>query len=218
MPIHETLLIETRTHGRALLQRGTPPVLGLLVGFHGYAENAAHQLERLTRIPVAERWSVLSVQALNRFYRGRTEDTVASWMTREDRLTAIADNVAYVDNAVNAVAEEAAGPVIFAGFSQGVAMAFRAAVRGAQTPRGLIAVGGDVPPELFTDAGRCPDVLLVRGEADEWYTEQKMAADLATLTSRGVRVRAEVLPGGHEWTGHVSAVAGQFLRELSGSG
>jgi predicted esterase len=198
-----------------LLRRGTPPISGLLVGFHGYAENAAHQLDRLTRIPAAERWNVLSVQALNRFYRGRTEDTVASWMTREDRLTAIADNVEYVDAAVNAVGHEAAGVVIFAGFSQGVAMAFRAAVRGARMPRGLIAVGGDVPPDLFTDAARWPDVLLVRGEEDEWYTQEKMAADLAALTSRGVHVRAEVLPGGHEWTGDVSAAAGQFLRELA---
>ena len=50
-------------------------------------------------------------------------------MTRQDREAAIADNIDYVDRVV-AATRTAAEPLVFAGFSQGVAMAFRAAVRG----------------------------------------------------------------------------------------
>ena len=50
-------------------------------------------------------------------------------MTKEDREPAIADNTAYVANVLSAVAEEfgLTRPLIYAGFSQGVAMAYRAA-------------------------------------------------------------------------------------------
>ena len=79
-------------------------------------------------------------------------------MTRQDRELAIADNLAYVDGVIDAASREmAATParLVLAGFSQGVAMAFRAAAA-ATTRRvdGVIAVGGDVPPEI--DAARSP--------------------------------------------------------------
>ena len=41
------------------------------------------------------RWS--SIQGLHRFYQRRTNEVIASWMTRQDRELAIADNLAYVD-------------------------------------------------------------------------------------------------------------------------
>ena len=87
--------IAATTHGRYLV---VPPAnaeasSGLLVGFHGYAEPAAAAMERLQTIPDAGHWRLVAIQGLNRFYRGRSTDVVASWMTREDRELAIADNV-----------------------------------------------------------------------------------------------------------------------------
>ena len=76
------LLIETPTHGRVLVREaGGQAPAGLLVGFHGYAETAEIQMARLEAIPGADAWTLLSVQALHRFYRGRSEEVVASWMT-----------------------------------------------------------------------------------------------------------------------------------------
>src|SRR5580698_5319071 len=101
----------------------------MLVGFHGYGEDAETQLERLRAIPGSAGWIVVSIQALHRFYERRTNHVVASWMTRQDRDAAIADNIDYVQNCLNAVSAEwpTDGKIVFAGFSQGVAMAFRAA-------------------------------------------------------------------------------------------
>ena len=47
--------------------RGIP--LGLLVGFHGYMENAEMQMQRLEAIPGGLEWTLVSIQALHRFYR-----------------------------------------------------------------------------------------------------------------------------------------------------
>jgi predicted esterase len=210
-------LVETPVHGRVLVRPASGAV-GILVGFHGYAENAAIQLDRLTAIPGTDEWVLASIQGLNRFYRGRSQDTVASWMTREDRYHAISANVAYVDRAITRVRKECGGtdengaPLFLAGFSQGVAMAFRAAVHGLNKADGVIAVGGDVPPELLRipDA-RFPPVLLIRGARDDWYTQPKLDADVAALQERGVAVSALVVDAGHEWSPEVSAAAARFL-------
>src|SRR5262249_12576307 len=118
--------VEAMTHGRYLIE--APAVgLPLLVGFHGYAESAEIQMERLRAVSPA--WILLSIQGLHRFYRGRSQEIVASWMTSQDRELAIMDNKRYVANVIEKVMNEhSVGPGRFyTGFSQGVAMAFRAA-------------------------------------------------------------------------------------------
>jgi poly(3-hydroxybutyrate) depolymerase len=125
-------IIAATVHGRYIaIPPSTPGPAPILVGFHGYGEDAEAQLERLRAIPESRRWLTVSIQALHPFYQRRTERVVASWMTRQDREAAIADNVAYVSGCIDAVAAEwpTMPTVVFAGFSQGVAMAFRAAVR-----------------------------------------------------------------------------------------
>ena len=210
----EVRRIAATTHGRVLVHHPRTTSRGLLVGFHGYLENADIQLERVLAIPGALEFTVLSVQGLHRVYRGRTDEVVASWMTRQDRESAIADNLAYVDAAV-ASALKLAPPLVYAGFSQGAAMAFRAAVRGAQRASGVIAVGGDVPPELLSDAAaRFPPVLLARGERDEFYDRAKFDADFVALVARRTRVTPLVFEGGHEWNAATSFAAGEFLAEI----
>jgi predicted esterase len=210
----ELLLVETPVHGRVLVRRGTNG--HLLVGFHGYAETAAEQLARLEAAAAAKDWTLASVQGLNRFYRGRTQDVIAGWMTREDREVAIADNIAYVDRTIERIRETCAadGTLVFAGFSQGVAMAYRAAVRGRFPASAVIAVGGDVPPELVAAGSVFPRVMIVRGARDEWYSQAKLDADVAALRRCGARITYHVCDAGHEWSSPVVAHTDDFLRSL----
>lgn len=188
-----------------------------LVGFHGYGENAETQLERLRAIPGSEQWRIISIQGLNRFYQRRTNQVVAGWMTSQDRESAIADNIAYVKACIE-TESPAKYPVIFAGFSQGVAMAFRAAAHAVPRAAGVIAVGGDVPPELeAADLCRIGAVLIARGAADEWYKEGQFADDQRRL-SASVPVRGIALRGGHEWPDDLIPAAAEFLRERFQSG
>jgi predicted esterase len=211
----DTLLVPATTHGRVLIQRPSATPAGVLVGFHGYAEDASVQLSRLTAIPGADAWLLVSVQALHRFYRGRSQDVVANWMTSQDRELAIADNVAYVDKAMEGATADSSLPIVYAGFSQGVAMAFRAALQGRRLAAGIIAVGGDVPPEIRENPGvRFPRTLLARGTGDDWYTTAKLEADVAAIERHGGHAEAFAFDGGHEWTVAVSTAAGRFLADL----
>lgn len=210
----KTLNVETRTHGRVLVRETEAAALAL-IGFHGYAENADIQMERLARIPGADRWTLIAVQGLHRFYRGRSETVIASWMTRQDRDLMIADNIEYVDRVIEA-AVPAGPPIVTIGFSQGVAMAFRAAVRGARRAAGVIGVGGDVPPELLADpASRFPPVLLTSGDRDDWYTPARLESDAAALRTRGIPFETLVYGGAHEWTTDAATAASSFIHRLA---
>jgi predicted esterase len=210
--------IAVTTHGRYLVD--SPPVgqsRGLIVSFHGYAESAETALGRLQAIPGSAQWTLVSIQGLHRFYRGRSSDVVASWMTRQDRELAIDDNNAYVSAVVAAVRRDSpvGSPLLFAGFSQGVAMAFRAAVSSATPVSGVLAVGGDVPPELSTDqVARLPFVLLARGNADEWYTHVQWETDQARVRTADVELVALRFEGGHEWHADVNRAAASVLERV----
>lgn len=221
MPGRYAMLIRTipaTVHGRYLVE--LPPGPGphpVLVGFHGYGQNAEIHLEQLRAIPGAAGWLLAAVQALHPFYDRTNTRVLASWMTRLDRELAIADNVRYVAQAVEAIRREhAAGPpLVYAGFSQGVAMAYRAAAAAGHASQGVIVLGGDVPPELADTALESfPPVLLGRGRRDEWYTDEKHRADLALLRSRGVKVETVLFDGGHEWGPAFQEAAGAFLSRL----
>ena len=210
--------IETATHGRYLVEPAAAPTgAPLLVGFHGYGEHAERHLAELRRIPGSGGWLRVAVQSLHRHYSADRRHVVGSWMTREDRELAIADNIAYVRRVVAAVrARYAAGDaLVYCGFSQGVAMAYRAAVHGGHACRGVIALAGDVPPELRSEpAAAWPAILIGRGRTDAWYTQDKLESDLACLAGAGAAVDTLVFDGGHEWTAAFRAAAGRFLAAL----
>lgn len=214
----ETRLIEATIHGRYVLDvparsEGAP----LLVGFHGYGENAERHLEELQRIPGAGRAVLCAVQALHPFYN-KTGQVIACWMTRLDREQAIADNIRYVASVVAEVKRQlpVSERLVYLGFSQGAAMAYRAAAGSGHPCQGLIVLGGDVPPELEQqDLSRFPPVLLGRGSSEEWYDAAKMEHDVEFLRSRNVDVRPVIFQGGHEWTDEFRAAAGEFLREVT---
>ena len=209
-----TRTIRTATHGRYLIDipdhsRAT------LVGFHGYKENAAIHMDVLRRIAGVRAIGLVSIQGLHRFY-SRGNDVVANWMTKEDREQAIADNIDYVGSVLTTIADEfgITRPMIYAGFSQGVAMAYRAAAFVQRPCDGVIALAGDLPPDVAPVASSLPRTLIGRGSEEEWYTADKSAKDLEALRAAGVKVEEFVFEGGHEWTPQFCARAAAFVDEL----
>jgi predicted esterase len=221
--VTEERTIAVASHGRYVvaLPGDSPTATSsapLLVGFHGYAEDADIHLDRLRSIPGASRWLIVSIQGLHSFYRGRSSEVVASWMTRQNRDLMIADNLQYVSAVIDEVRREwhPGAATVFAGFSQGVAMAFRAAAAGRHQATGIIALGGDVPPELATESlGRIHEALIGRGEQDDWYTPQKFADDESRLRAARTNVVVTTFDGGHEWTADFNRVAAAFLDRLA---
>jgi len=206
--------ISTTTHGRYLVEIPEHSS-ATLVGFHGYQENAAITLEVLRQIAKGRSIGIVSIQGLHRFYT-KANDVIASWMTKEDRELAIADNVAYVAKVMSAVADEygITRPLIYVGFSQGVAMAYRAAALVQRPCDGVIALAADVPPDVAPLAASIPKVLLGRGTEDAWYTSEKAAKDRQVLEGAGVTVVEHVFDGGHIFAPEFIDRAGAFVDEL----
>ena len=212
------LSVQTPTHGRVLIEDAAGSFSGrVMVAFHGYSQSADDMLAEVRQIPGADRWRLVSVQALHRFYTRRDQQVVASWMTRQDREHAIADNIAYVNQVVAEVADDAE-VLVYAGFSQGAAMAYRAAICGRRTAAGIIALAGDIPPELkpAPGGGPWPRVLIGAGSSEEWYTPERVDTDVAFLQDSGVTHEVVRFQGGHEWTSEFRAAAGRWLESVSG--
>ena len=186
----------------------------MLVGFHGYAQSAEAMLEHLRAIAAGRNYCLASVQALHPFYT-RLQEVVASWMTSQDREHAIADNTAYVWSVVRAVEREhgATRPLVFVGFSQGAAMAYRAAAAGQCD--GLIVLAGDVPPDVAPRVSALPPMLTGWGTRDAWYTEEKAARDREVLTRGGARFEECAFDDEHVWHESFSARARDFLQAFA---
>jgi predicted esterase len=210
----ETRTIAAQTHGRYLIEG--PSGAPMLVGFHGYMENAAVQMEILRRIAGDREWLLVSVQGLHRFYNRAHNVVVANWMTGEDRDLAISDNLAYVKSVIEEARSDfdAMPTLALVGFSQGVAMAYRAAAFVMKCD-GLILLAGDVPPDVAPVAKSLPPILLGRGARDDWYDEAKAAKDAEILRSAGVALEEHVFDGGHEWDGSFIERARAFIEPLN---
>jgi predicted esterase len=222
------LSVETVTHGRVLVEepersraledaagpdrsrRAVPASRGWLVGFHGYGQSAEDMFAELQRLDPDRAWSIAAPQALHRFYTRGDERIVASWMTRQDRELAVADNVEYCNRLGSHLelpyqAGKAGPSLVFLGFSQGAAMAYRAAALGRFPARAVIALAGDIPPEvravdpatLRRHIGR---VLIGAGTRDHWFTTAKADADASFLASIGVPHELVRFDGAHEWS------------------
>lgn len=212
--------VEATVQGRYWVRDAAKPgETPVLVGFHGYGEDAEALLREINFIPGLTDWKLIAIQGLHPFYRTRTGQVVASWMTSLDRESAIRNNIDYVSTVLERELGSSDGadsaPLVFTGFSQGTAMAYRAAAGTGRDCRGVVALGGDVPPELKDGAlSGLPVALLGRGSRDEWYTEEKLEEDMRALSSQGVDCRPVRFDGGHEWTDGFRTMVGRFLEAL----
>ncbi len=175
---------------------------------HGYAQLAERFLRPFEALDDGTR-RIVAPEGLSRFYvhpeppPSGAGHVGASWMTREDRLTDIADNVAYLDALARHVFRQTDRQTValrVLGFSQGALAAARWAAQGTTRVDQLILWGGGLPPEL--DVAAAPSlgarpVLLVRGEQDAYYDATKIAADAQRLADAGVTARTVTFAGGH---------------------
>jgi len=93
-------------------------------------------------------------------------------------------------------------------------MAYRTACALPHPVSGVIALAGDIPPELDAAMlGHIPVVVIGRGSRDEWYSEEKLAADEARLGSASVKPVVVRFEGGHEWTPEFGETVSVRLRE-----
>jgi predicted esterase len=179
---------------------------------HGYRQLARRFVSRFRPLDDGSRL-VVAPEALSRFYvdpapgRHAPEARVgATWMTREDRETEIADYVGYLDEVLERVRGGLAGPpgsTVVLGFSQGCHTAARWTVLGRVRPDRLVLWGDHAPPDLPEEARErlAPvRVTVVHGTRDPSVSGRGPGVPPAAdrLSVLGVAWEHVTYVGGHE--------------------
>lgn len=164
-----------------------------LIALHGYGQLAtyfARKFENLTGL-----MDVVVPEGTNRFYLDGTSGRVgASWMTKEDRLTDITDNLNYLKSLVEHlnVYEE----IYLLGFSQGGATASRYFAQDSRM-KGLFLWASVFPPDLKeTDIIRDERLkIFFLGQQDPYFSPENQKKALALYANLGFET--ETFAGEH---------------------
>ena len=179
---------------------------------HGYGQLAAPFLEDFRAIDDGTRL-IVAPEALSRFYEGdvqarlhREAKVGASWMTREDRETEIADYMAYLDTLHDSIVSRMSDggrniPVTVIGFSQGGAAATRWVASGRVEAARLVVWGSQLPPEIdLADVNsklRRAETTLVIGSTDMFATPKIVERERARLDAVSFSYQYRTFQGGH---------------------
>jgi predicted esterase len=206
--VHEHRFHTSRSARYFTLGEAGPDTTDLWIACHGYGQLARDFLEGFEPISALER-VIAAPEALSRFYAGSPDARQpgarvgASWMTREDRLAEIEDQVAYLDGvAAELSARTAEGTRLrVLGFSQGVATVCRWIGLGRSRPVEIILWAGEIPADLpdplLGERLGSARVRLVSGTRDRLLPDALVAHHETRLRAAGIDPIVHRFDGGH---------------------
>lgn len=171
--------------------------------FHGYGQLSRFFVEKFKTLDPAKHF-ILAPQGLSKHYRnGFTGRVGASWMTKEDRLTEIENQYAYLDEVMRHYPQIANKQVVFFGFSQGVSTMCRYAAHAKIPFSKMILWAGTFPPELtrtdFDFLSGSEEVIYYTGDQDPFYEEgMKEKQEEVAQSVMGIRPTIRIFSGGHQ--------------------
>ena len=196
---------------------GSGDVRSVWYVLHGYRQLAERFIARFSDIATPSRL-IVAPEALNRFYlddgdgtrvHGAESQVGATWMTRHDRATEIADYVAYLDTLDRSLKLPRGTRRIVLGFSQGSQTAARWAVLGRRRVHRLVMWGGVLPPDLPVQERayrlRALRPAFLRGAQDPSLSADDLAGQKERLAALDVDAVVVTHPGGHTVAPHALA-------------
>ena len=200
--------LTVRRSARYVRLGGEGKIRDVWVCIHGYGQLARRFARDLGALVVPGRL-VLVPEALNRFYQATPSDdhrnapVGATWMTREDRESEIADYVAYLD-ALHAAEVAPLGPtarVTALGFSQGVTTTVRWSLLGASRVDRLVCWAGALPHDVdlavHATKLRAMQPAVVIGTRDEFADWASVEAQVKRLDDAGIAHSLHRFDGTH---------------------
>ena len=174
---------------------------------HGYGQLAGDFIRFFSDL-AADDSRVVAPEALNRYHAlnpdvaaARDRPVGATWMTREDRESEVADYVEYLD----AVFDEVTGGSLADGN--------RVIAHGRVPATRLVLWGGLVPPDAELSRGpqalRGVPLTFVLGSRDHYVSEAALDEDVARMGRAGIAASVVRFEGGH-------AVSRSACRQLTG--
>ncbi len=174
----------------------------LLIVLHGFGQVAGQFIKVFE--PLAKKGILVAApQGAHQFYTHLKKGQVGfSWLTRYERDQSVVDFVGYMEQFYKLLQERFevdSQRVFMLGFSQGVSMAYRTWAHSSLPVRGVIACGGDLPPDIVEQLDSLPPIriLLVHGRQDEDVSPEKAKEALEHLTAHGLESELLDFEGGH---------------------
>jgi len=177
---------------------------------HGYGQPAADFTREFEIIADPKR-VIVAPEALSRYYvptepgfHSADAKVGASWMTREDRETEIADYVGYLDalyDEITAKVNHKNVSVTVLGFSQGGATANRWVTRGRSRVDRLVMWGAFLASDADLDEAatffRDVKLTIVHGTKDQYSSEKLVAGYQKLLKEKAIPFELITFDGGH---------------------
>jgi predicted esterase len=170
----------------------------VIIACHGYAQLANYFLKWFEGVE-NEKIAVIAPEGLNRFYwQGFSGRVAASWMTKEDRESDIADYVYFIDQIAYKFPNK---KIIAIGFSQGAATICRWAHQTVTEIEHIVLWGSVFPDglemETFIKKFKNP-IQLVFGDSDEYYSEKQISSVKSTFSNQEENIEFTSYSGGHK--------------------
>jgi predicted esterase len=158
---------------------------------------------------------ITAPEGLSRFYvKGYFGNVGASWMTKEDRMNDIMDNIHYLDALLNKLLNELTGVpenIIVLGFSQGGATAARWAALTDHKINHLVIHSSEFPKDIADDSlkhlNEKVKTWIVYSNADEFIDEDLFTEQFKYLREKNFKFERIFFEGKHE-------IKKEVLREL----
>jgi len=180
-----------------------PQVKYLIIACHGYGQLAQFFLRKFD-VLAREDTLIVAPEGLSRFYwHNGSGKVVASWMTKEDRLSEIADYAKYLEDLHQQYLAQLSPDVqtILFGFSQGCATVVRWPMEHFTRFDTLVLWGGMIPEDLdykpHADYWANKKIHAVYGSEDQFITAERIAFHQQLLAEQQLTAEETVFKGGH---------------------
>lgn len=176
----------------------------IIVAFHGYGQLAKYFIQKFDFLD-EEKCYVIVPQGLSKFYLKNHTRVGASWMTKENRLLDLKNQLHYVQTVFEAETQGvdwAKVRLIILGFSQGVATVSRWATANKILFDKFIVYAGQIAYELtekdFDFKKSKSEVICLLGDNDQFYNGENVPKFEAGFKAVFPKGKFEIFEGKHE--------------------
>ena len=201
--MNEHSLTVPRTARFYTLGKPSENVQDLWIVCHGYGQLARYFLRHFQVLDNG-RTLVVAPEALSRFYLDGFSGRVgATWMTKEDRLSEINDQAAYLNLLLHEQLKQLPDNVrvTVLGFSQGGATVSRWLATENVPVHRLILWAASFPEDIDFTTGQAAfsnlPVAMVYGTQDEFITPEALAQKQNLMAQLGIKPHIYTFEGGH---------------------
>ncbi|MCB9232644.1 MAG: phospholipase [Bacteroidia bacterium] len=166
----------------------TPQTSHIWFVLHGYGQLASYFIKNFESLAGKDHF-IVAPEGMSRFYLGENKwDRVgASWMTKEDRIAEISDQIAFLDKVFDQFAgyiQINQAKVSVLGFSQGTATVWRWLRDGRVKADNLVLWAGSIPSEFSAEMAEKlfrMKLYIAYGSRDEYLNDENVKKQLDEL-------------------------------------